>query len=104
MKNKTLYVLTVLYMTAAIISFLLGRMSAETAPDFVEVCTDQERILVLPEVGFEYRYITGACLEWTLVDVHSAEIADITTYTRVRLNWPGGLKLCKVNSPFTYRG
>jgi hypothetical protein len=83
MKNKTLYLLTVLYMTAAIMSFVAGRLTAETAPDFVEVCTDQERILVETERGFTLEYIDGACLEWTLVDVHSAEIADITTYTRV---------------------
>ena len=83
MKSKTLYVLTALYMAAAIMSFVVGRLTAETAPDFVEVCTDQERILVETEGSFTYKYINGACLEWTVIDIHSAEIADVTTYTRI---------------------
>lgn len=83
MKSKTLYVLTALYMAAAIMSFVAGRLTAETGPDFVEVCTDQEQILVETEGGFTYKYINGACLEWTLIDVHSAEVADVTTYTRI---------------------
>jgi len=81
MKTKTAYVLTALYMAAAIMSFVVGRLTAETGPDFVEVCTDQERVMV--ENGNEYRFIPGACLEWTVIDIHSAEVADVTTYTRI---------------------
>ncbi|MGA0350765.1 MAG: hypothetical protein ACO3OZ_16190 [bacterium] len=83
MQSKTLYLLTVLYMAAAIMSFVAGRLTAETGPDFVEVCTDQERILVETEGGYTYKYISGACLEWTVIDIHSAEVADVTTYTRI---------------------
>jgi len=83
MKTTTVYILAVSWALVCILSFSIGRLTAETAPDFVEVCTDQERILVETEDGLEFRYIKGACLEWTLIDIHSAEIADVTTYNRV---------------------
>ena len=66
----------------SILSFAAGILAAGTGPDFVEVCTDRERVLVEVNKGSELRYIDGSCFEWTLIDVASAEIADVTTYTR----------------------
>lgn len=83
MKTTTVYILAVSWAVVSCLTFYLGRATVETGPEFVEVCTDQERVLVETAGGFQYKYIQGACLEWTLIDVHSAEIADITTYTRV---------------------
>lgn len=83
MKTTTIYTLAVSWSLACILSFSIGRLLADTNPDFVEVCTEQERILVEMEGGMELRYINGACLEWTLIDIHSAQVADVTTYTRV---------------------
>lgn len=83
MKTTTVYIFAVSWALACFASFSIGRLMADTNPDFVEVCTDQERILVETEGGMELRYINGPCLEWTLIDIHSAEVADVTTYNRV---------------------
>ena len=83
MKTTTVYIFAVSWALACTVSFYIGRLIADANPDFVEVCTDQERILVETEGGTELRYINGACLEWTLIDIHSEEVADVTTYNRV---------------------